>query len=254
VVDTDRKGDRMSGRRYIAGDAPVDVGVTDSSIVAAAHGSRDASALWGVVDSSPLDALRGVSFTLGGEHAYAIAFRRAGAVFAGVFTGDATFASRGALARFDGLGPKVGQPTIAVSNERVLVAWADRASNDEPWSIRVAHFHAGDSAEGAQTFVAPAGGLGQNIMSPRASALPGGRFLFVWAEGPLAATQVRAETLDNHGSPLGGGMTVSADGVNSGAGDSAVTADGKGIVSFLSASSAGAKKFEVEAVPLSCPF
>jgi hypothetical protein len=253
VVDTDRKGDRVSGRRYIAGEAPVDVGVTDSSIVASAHGSHDTSSLWAVEDSTPLDALRGVSFTLGGKHAYAIAFRRAGAVYAGVFSGDTMFTTAGALARFDGLGTKVGSPTVAVSNESVLVAWADRAANGDPWSIRVAHFHAGDAAPGAQTFVAPSGGLGANIMSPRASGLPGGRFLFVWAEGPLAATQVRAATLDGVGSLLGAAMTVSADGVNSGAGDSAVMADGRGIVSFLSASAASTKKFEVEAVPLSCP-
>jgi hypothetical protein len=251
VVDTDRKGDRIGGRRYIAGDSPVDVGVTDSSIVASAHGSHDTSSLWAMEDSSPLDALRGVSFTLHGKHAYAIAFRRAGAVYAGVFTGDKMFANDGALARFDGLGTKVGSPTVAVSNETVLVAWADRSSNDDPWSIRVAHFHAGDAAPGAQTFVAPSGGLGTNIMSPRASALPGGRFLFVWVEGPLAGTQVRAATLGGSATLLGAPMTVSADGVNSGAGDSAVTPDGRGIVGFLSAS--GAKKFEVDAVPLSCP-
>ncbi len=253
VVDADRPSDRMAGRRYIAGDAPVDVGVTDSSIVAGAHGSHDTSSLWAVEDSTPLDALRGVAVTLGGTHAYAIAFRKAGAVFAGVFTGDAVLATAGALARFDGLGTKVGSPTVAVSNETVLVAWADRAATGDPWSIRVAHFHAGDGASGAQTFVAPSGGLGTNVMSPRASTLPGGRFLFVWAEGPLAATQVRAATLDGSGMLLGAAMTVSADGVNSGAGDAAVTADGKGVVGFLSASPASAKKFEVTAVPVSCP-
>jgi hypothetical protein len=253
VVDTDRKGDRVIGRRYIAGDLPVDVGVTDSSIVVAAHGSHDTSALWPVDDSSPLDALRGVSFTIHGTHAYAIAFRRGGAVFAGVFSGDTMFKTEGALAKFEGLGAKLGSPSVAVSNDTVLVAWSDRQTNGDPWSIRVAHFHAGDAASGAQTFVAPSGGLGANIMAPRASTLPGGRFLFVWAEGPLAATQVRAATLDGSGSVLGAAMTVSADGVNSGAGDSAVTADGKGVVCFLAASAESTKKFEVEAVPLSCP-
>ncbi len=106
----------------------------------------------------------------------------------------------------------------------------------DPWSIRVAHFHAGDGAS-AQTFVGSSGGLGTNVMSPRASTLPGGRFLFVcWAEGPLpSATQVRAATLDGSGMLLGAAMTVSADGVNSGAGDAAMRRTA-GVVGFLSAS------------------
>ena len=86
-------------------------------------------------------------------------------------------------------------------------------------------------------------------MGPALAAVGGGRFLFTWTEGPVSAHQVRAQTLNLEGAPIGEAIVVSADGVNAGQAQSAVLADGRGVVAFLAAK---AKAYEVVATPVVC--
>jgi hypothetical protein len=210
-------------------------------------GGPAAGKLWDLDGAGSVEALRGA--TQESEHTAAIAFRRNGSVWLGSASTEGPLAPKGELTQIGGLGPVVGSPAIAVSGGSVLAAWADRASADEPWRLRWAHFAAGDAPGGAASFEAPSGGKGQNKMSPGIAALPGGRFLLVWTEGPASAHDVRAITLTKDGTAIGGALAVSSGGENAGQGQAVVDAAGQGAVVFLSAA---ADKFEVTATPLDC--
>ena len=86
-------------------------------------------------------------------------------------------------------------------------------------------------------------------MSPGVGALPGGRFLIVWTEGPVSSHQVRAQVLAADGAPTGEAFAVSAEGVNAGQGQAAVLPDGHGVVAFLASTG---KNFDVRATPILC--
>jgi hypothetical protein len=86
-------------------------------------------------------------------------------------------------------------------------------------------------------------------MSPSLSALPGGRFLFVWTEGPASGHDVRALTFGPDGKPIGAPLTISNAGVNGGQGQAMVTATGQGVVAFLESGGSG---FQVVATPIAC--
>jgi len=96
----------------------------------------------------------------------------------------------------------------------------------------------------------PAGGQGEQAMSPGVAAVPGGRFLLVWTEGPAARHDVRALTLSREGQPLGPPLVISNRGINAGQGQASVTAAQRGLVAFLE--SAGGGGFAVVATPISC--
>jgi hypothetical protein len=72
----------------------------------------------------------------------------------------------------------------------------------------------------------------------------------MWTEGPATAHQVRAQTLDLNGAPLGQSMTISDEGVNAGQAQGAVLPDGHGVVAYLAAKGKG---YEVVAIPVVCP-
>jgi hypothetical protein len=95
----------------------------------------------------------------------------------------------------------------------------------------------------------PAGGKGEQAMSPGLATVPGGRFLLVWTEGPAARHDVRALTLARDGQPLGKPLDVSSKSTNAGQGQAAVNAGRHGAVAFLESADAG---FKVMATPISC--
>src|SRR5262249_29129082 len=166
-ADADQKGDHLAVRRAVASNPGVDVGYADGAIVWAPHG-RDSSAKLFSVDADPaVEALRAVALT--DRKGVAIAFRRGNAVFAGAAKGDNVLEADGSLSRIAGLG-QVGSPAMAVSGDRVIIAWADRGEQDD-WRIRWAKFKVGTSTEEAVTFSIPEGGLGGQAMSPSVAAL-----------------------------------------------------------------------------------
>ncbi|HEX7663027.1 MAG TPA: GYF domain-containing protein [Polyangiaceae bacterium] len=247
-ANVDKKSDALQGRRTVPSSPAFDLGVADGSLAWATRGSDKTNALWTLAGSGPVEALRGVP--LDGGTGIAIAYRRAGAIWLGVATGEKTL-SAGNLSSTQGLGPQVGSPAIASSGNAVLAIWADRASASDAWGLRLQRWKVGETPTAAESFVPPAGGLGAPYMSPGVASLTGGRFLVVWTEGPAQGHQVRAITIGPDGAPQGDAITVSAEGENAGQGQAAVTPDGKGVVGYLVSS--GPKGFAVAATAITCP-
>jgi hypothetical protein len=248
LVDADKTGDRVQGRRTVLTDPPVQLGAADAHLAWAPMRGAPAGQLWPLDGSSDVESLRG-AVDATGEHAIALAFRRAGSVWMGAAEGATAFAPKGDLAHIGALGPVVGSPAVTISDGVVMVAWADRATADDPWRLRLVRFKAGSSPGEPSTFLPPAGGKGAQAMSPGLTALSGGRFLLVWTEGPASEHDVRAQTLSADGRPIGAPLVVSGEGTNAGQGQAAVNARGQGIIAFLESRGDG---FEVAATSISC--
>ena len=167
----------------------------------------------------------------------------------GTATGRDALSPQGALSRAAGLGDTVGSPAVAINDGVVIVAWADRASSSDPWSLRWVRFKAGEAAGEPGTFTPPAGGKGEQVMSPGLAAVPGGRFLLVWTDGPAARHDVRALTLSHDGAPLGKPLNISNRSANAGQGQAAVNAARQGLVAFLESADSG---FRVVATAITC--
>ncbi len=245
AVDADRKSDKLASARTIAGDSTFVVGSIEGQLAWAAHASESPKMLWPLEGGGTAEALRGVGLA---DKGYVIAFRMGNAIWFGALHGDKS--PNGVLSKVAGLGPQVGSPALAATDAGVVVAWADRASASDPWSLRWVRWTPGEAPEAAQAFSLPAGGLGEQAMSPALASLGGSRLLLVWTEGPVASHQVRAQTLSAKGQPLGSPLLVSAEGVNAGQGQAAVSSDGNGLVVFLASNGVG---FEVVATPIACP-
>jgi hypothetical protein len=252
IVDVDHKHDNVQGRRVVPGEPPIDLGAHEGHVVWSPSRGAPAGKLWALDGEAPLDAMRGAASGTS-ERTLALVFRRGGNVFTGAAAGEKTLAAKGALARIDSLGTAVGSPAIALSDDVVMLAWSDRASSTDPWSLRWVRFKAGDKPGEAQRFVIPPGGIGGQAMSPALAAIPGGRFFLVWTEGPASGHQVRGMTLRSDGTPVGAPIAISSEGVNAGQGQAAVAASGAGVVAFLASSSGGGGTFELVATPITCP-
>ncbi|MEO7110574.1 MAG: GYF domain-containing protein, partial [Polyangiaceae bacterium] len=240
--NTDKKGDPLAGRRTVPSSPAYDLGVANGALAWALRGTDKINSLWPLNGTGAVEALRGVALDGGGG--IAVAYRRSGAIWFGVATGDKSL-SAGNLSSTQGLGSQVGSPAIASSGNSILAIWADRASASDAWGLRWQRWKIGDAPTAAEELTPPAGGPGAPFMSPGVASLGGGRFLVVWTEGSGQGHQVRALTIGADGQAQGLPMTISADGENAGQGQAAVTADGRGVVAYLV--SAGAKNFQVSA-------
>ncbi len=223
----------FASRRRVQG-APIDFGIQKKALAVVTRGSSNAETIPGTEGvGADLEALRAHSSngTLVGY-----AFRRRGAIWAGALT----VSSSGKGPRtFQGLGEVVGAPSVAASDGKFAVAWADRVGEDDPWQVRLAF---GDAeAVGAPVgFVRPAGGLGTGAFSPSLAALPGGRFLLAWTEeGEEGNHQVRGEVLDATGTAVSPPVVLSEPSFNAGQPAAALGKDGKGGVAFFHATEAG---------------
>lgn len=245
VLDADRKGEALQGARTIPGDPPFLVGASDGQLSWTTRSADTPNMIWPLQGDGPVEALRGVVL---GDRGYAIAFRQGAAIFLGALHADKT--PDGVLSKVPGLGPQVGSPALAATSDGVLVAWADRVAAEDSWGLRWLTWKPGDAPGDPRPFTIPPGGLGEQAMSPGVAALHDGRFLLVWTEGPVSSHQVRAETLSPLGAPVGAPITISAEGVNAGQGQAAVTEGGQGAVVFLASNGTG---FEVVATPVTCP-
>jgi hypothetical protein len=250
VVDADKKRDRIQGRRTLPIDPPLQVGAAGGNLVWARAGAAPSGSLWALPGPDDIDALRAASEGEPGETTTAIVFRRSDAVWTGVLSGYRALAPKGDITHVAGLGPSVGSPAVAVNDGAVVVAWSDRAATDVPWHLRMLHMKAGALPGEPVDFTPPSGGPGGHVMSPGLAAVPGGRFLLVWTEGPTSQQRVRALTLTSSAEPIGKPLEISNEAVNSGQGQAAVTATGaKGIVAFLQATGDG---FQVVATGIAC--
>jgi hypothetical protein len=250
VMDTDRKGDKLQGRRTVRGATVIDLGAADGGLAWTPHNGDKPIKLWSLANpDAPIEALRGEALPNG--KGTAVAFRHAGAIWFGAFGGSPP-APLAALVKVDGLGPVIGSPALATSGDRVMVAWADRAAKEDPWMVRWATFHPGDATATPKPFALPPGGLGDQVMSPGLASLGAGRFLIVWTEGAVSDHQVRGAVMGENGI-TGDPFIASADGANAGQGQAAVLEGGpgpmRGVVAFLVGSG---KSFEIAATPIQC--
>ncbi|MFO0734260.1 MAG: DUF4339 domain-containing protein [Labilithrix sp.] len=252
LVDVDRKGDKLGSRRSVATSPLADVGVSEGALVWAPHGRDSSAKLFALDGDAPVEALRAIP--LADKHGLAVTFRRDNAIRIGVARGDQTLEADGELSKIDGLGQgagTLGSPSITSSGDRVVVAWADRASTDGEWTVRWTTVKPHESKHEATALTAPPGGLGGNVMSPNVASLGGGRFLLAWTEGATTNHQVRALTFAADGTPSSTPLSISASGDNAGQPAIALNDEGKGVVAYLSAKGKGG--FDLHVTPISCP-
>lgn len=112
----------------------------------------------------------------------------------------------------------VGQPAIASSGSRVLVTFAGRASDAEPWAVHAALVPAEGADGRAQRLPLAPGGPGGDAIAPTAAGLGEGRFILQWSEGSAGHWQVRVQTLDAELQPWGPAVNVSPADTNAGQG------------------------------------
>jgi hypothetical protein len=247
--DADREGDGVRGRRTVPLDPPLEIGSAGGNLVWAHPNGPAAGTLWPLDGDGSVEALRGSTDPAQNGPITAIAFRHAGSIWLGTASGHETLGPVGPLTHAAGSSTAVGSPAIAVSGGVVLAAWADRVATTDPWRLRWVAFKAGEAPGEPGTFTPPAGGKGEQAMSPGIAAVAGGRFLLVWTEGPATRHDVRALTLSHEGQPLGKPLVISSKNVNAGQGQAAVNAAGRGAVAFLESAEGG---FQVVATPVKC--
>jgi len=207
------------------------VGWADGAIAVASKPSEQPVALWSVEGEGTPDAIRAID---AGDLGFAIVFRRRGEIFGGMIGKDK--AARGGLAKIVGAGgpagSPVGSPTIAVTGASVAVVFADRASANDPWGLRIGSAPLGSIPNATSAFAVPAGGPGGATIAPALAGLADGRWLLVWTEGSGGDHDVRAQTLDAGLKPLGAAFSVSREGHNAGQGAVGLRG-GAGLVGYL---------------------
>jgi GYF domain 2 len=151
---------------------------------------------------------------------HAVAFRTGGKVRVGWLKPDGS--EKTDLGAVDGEGARVGNPTIATNDGSVLVAFAARASNSAPWTVKIATARHGDVPTKSARWELPPGGPGGDAIAPVAAGLPDGRWILQWTEGASGSRVVRVQTLDEKLEPIGDAATISAAGKEAGQGVVAV--------------------------------
>jgi hypothetical protein len=231
VLNFDSKRDRLAAWRTLSVDPPMVVGWADNAVAVAAKPVESPRGLWTLDGDALPDTIRSVD---AGDQGVAVVFRRRGGIFGGVVGKDR--APRGGLTQIAGAGAPegspVGSPTLAASGSTVAVAFADRASTSDPWSVRIGAAPIGSFPAQTTQFAVPPGGPGGAAIAPALAGLGDGRFLLAWTEGSGGSHDVRAQTLSADMKPVGAAFSVSHSGGNAGQGAAAVSA-GKGLVAYL---------------------
>ncbi len=239
-VDAD--GSSIVGRRT-ASFGGYDFGMKDGQVVAIKKSNEATTALFALDGEGPIEALRVAPSGDG----WALAFRRQGKVyFARVKGGDGPPTPDGALLSREPVGTQVGSPSIAVSGDTLLLAWAELI--DGTWTLRL--HRTGPQGEATTNFAAPEGGPGAPFLSPSVAGLGDGRFLLLWTEGKGESHAVRGVTLSDRGAILGSPLTLSAPDINAGQGQAVVDANGHGFVAFLAGTG---KMLDIMVAGVSCP-
>jgi hypothetical protein len=247
VAQLDGHADKLKAWRTISVDPPTVIGWSGTALAVADKANHAPTALWALDGTDPIEAIRAAH---AGDRGHAVVFRRHGAIHGGMIGHDR--AAVGELTRIAGAGAPpgspIGTPTIAVNGQSVAVAFADRASSDEPWTIRIGSAPLGSFPTTTAPFPVPPGGPGGATLAPALSGLPDGRWLLVWTEGSGGAHDVRGVTLGADLAPVGSALTVSREGSNAGQGAVALRA-GRGLVAYLALTEEG---YEVWGTGVDC--
>lgn len=130
-----------------------------------------------------------------------------------------------------------GTPDGALVDERFLIAFAGRATNDTPWQVFLAAGKKRGAVPSVQKFVTPGGGLGGGSIAPAVAALADGRWVLSWTEGKAPQYEVRLQALEADLKPRGEPLLASPKGAN--AGQASLFAVGDSIFSVFVQSTAG---------------
>lgn len=151
--------------------------------------------------------------------AHAVTFRHGGQTGT-IMLGWLTEAGRARAGPFQINSPVrlLGTPSLATSATHAMVAFAGRDGDSVPWSLHLSLAEAGQPPNAASAFELPRGGPGGDAISPALAALPDEQWLLQWTEGASGQRQVRIQTLDRKGHPIGQAQSVSPVGSNSGQG------------------------------------
>jgi hypothetical protein len=143
----------------------------------------------------------------------------------------------------------VGQPNLAASGARVLVTFAGRSSDSEPWTLHTVLAPANGAGGLAQRLPAAPGGPGGDAIAPAAAGLADGRFILQWSEGGTGHRQVRVQMLDAQLQPWGPVVNVSPADTNAGQG--VLWVNGTNVVSLFVVNAG--RSAELWAASLECP-
>lgn len=143
----------------------------------------------------------------------------------------------------------LGTPCIAANATSALVGFAGRAGETGSWSLWLSLAHYGQPPAAAVSFQLPQGGPGGDAIAPALTSVAENRWLLQWSEGLPGQRQVRVQTLDELGRPLGLAHTVSPVGSNSGQG-LLWSANGRAVSLFMVSTG---KSAELWAAPITCP-
>jgi hypothetical protein len=210
-----RTGGALDNARAVDANPPFFLGMTASGVERAV-GKGDPERVWSFPVSDDVTVPRVATLPRVG---HAVTFRRggqAGRIVAGWL--EPSGRKHTELVDVQADGNLVGTPTIAASNDRILITFASRPEKNAEWSIRLASAKAGELPHISKRFEPPVGGPGGSAISPAAAALPGSRWLLQWTEGSSGNRVVRALVLGRDLTPLSRPVNLSPDGANAGQG------------------------------------
>lgn len=139
-----------------------------------------------------------------GSAGFAVAFRRGDQASGTVRMGwlDAQGEKRSELGALSVASGVLDAPSLALSDDRALLAFAVRQPADAPWGIELGVAKTGELP--ASTLRFSGGDPSRDQQRPAVVALPGGRWLLAWAEGDRASgRRVRAQVLGAGLAPVG---------------------------------------------------
>ena len=215
-----------------AGD--VVLGVSKSKLLRVPTGDGAPEELF-TLPAANVDALR-ISQLPGSKTDAAYTYRAPGSVWLGTTQkGDSP-------QRIPGLGPQVGSPSIvALDAKNLIAAWADRASETDPWVLRVAAYSPGKGNFTPKKFAPKsASGNAGAMLSPALVRVDATHALLLWTlehskpgDADTKTYEVLAQTLDAKGAPVGDSFAVSAEDMSGGQPQGVMDDKGKGTVAFL---------------------
>jgi len=221
------------------------LGMSDAGF-ARVVGNGQPEVLWPGGTGERMTEIR-VATTPSGEHA--VAFRRGGQ------TGQVLVgwlgpggARKSPLSSVSG-GRFLGTPMVAANKKNILVVFASRDDGQAGWGVRLATAANGKAPSGSQEFAIPAGGPGDQAISPAAAGLDDDHWLLQWTEGSRGHHEVRVQPLHADLAPAGPPITVSPKEANAGQGVVWVRG-GKAISLFLITQG---RRLELWGAALSCP-
>jgi hypothetical protein len=238
----DRENAALGMPHTISADTPFVVGFTPNGYSRAATGGQP-ELVWSEVARDKATEAR-VSSIDGVGHA--VTFRTGGKVRIGWLKPDGT--KKSALGTIDAGSARVGSPTIGQNGKAILVAFATKASESDPWTLQLASAKAGELPGTARALSIPAGGPGGDVIAPAIGGLSGGRWLVQWTEGGAGERTVRAVTLDEKLEPVGEPLRISTPGKEAGQGEIAVSGENAAALHLVKADN----KYELWATALSC--